>query len=82
MSQPPLRSIPDAVLHAGLAAVAVLLLAGGPALADDALSVVKDAKTPPLMNAICGNTPPEKWGRFQGSASWERQEKKRACFRS
>ena len=52
MSQPPLRSIPDAMLHAGLAAVAVLLLAGGPALADDALSVVKDAKTPPLMNAL------------------------------
>ena len=33
-------------------ACAILLLACRPALADDALSVVKDAKTPPLMNAL------------------------------
>jgi ABC-type nitrate/sulfonate/bicarbonate transport system substrate-binding protein len=33
-------------------ACAVLLLACGPAFADDALSVVRDGKTPPLMNAL------------------------------
>ena len=38
--------------YAGFVAGAILLLACRPALADDALSVVKDAKTPPLMNAL------------------------------
>ena len=33
-------------------ACAILLLAGRPALGDDALSFVKDGKTPPLMNAL------------------------------
>jgi ABC-type nitrate/sulfonate/bicarbonate transport system substrate-binding protein len=35
-----------------LAACAILLLAHWPALGDDALSVVRDGKTPPLMNAL------------------------------
>lgn len=38
--------------HAGFGVCAILLLAYRPALADDALSVVKDGKTPPLMNAL------------------------------
>jgi len=38
--------------NAGLGACAILLLACRPALADDALSVVRDGKTPPLMNAL------------------------------
>jgi NitT/TauT family transport system substrate-binding protein len=38
--------------NAGLGACAILLLACRPALADDVLSFVKDARTPPLMNAL------------------------------
>jgi NitT/TauT family transport system substrate-binding protein len=38
--------------NAGIGVCAVLLLACRPALADDTLSFVKDAKTPPLMNAL------------------------------
>jgi len=38
--------------NAGFGVCAILLLAYRPALADDALSVVKDGKTPPLMNAL------------------------------
>jgi NitT/TauT family transport system substrate-binding protein len=38
--------------NAGFVACAMLLPVGRPALADDALSVVRDAKTPPLMNAL------------------------------
>jgi NitT/TauT family transport system substrate-binding protein len=42
------RSIGTALL----CACAILLLAFRPSLADDALSVVRDGKTPPLMNAL------------------------------
>jgi NitT/TauT family transport system substrate-binding protein len=38
--------------NAGLGACAILLLACRPALAGDALSVVRDGNTPPLMNAL------------------------------
>jgi ABC-type nitrate/sulfonate/bicarbonate transport system substrate-binding protein len=38
--------------HAGFGACAMLLLSYRPVLADDTLSVVKDGKTPPLMNAL------------------------------
>jgi len=38
--------------NAALCAGTILLLASRPALADDALSVVKDANTPPLMNSL------------------------------
>lgn len=38
--------------RAAVGAVAVLLLAQGPAFADDSLSVARDAHTPPLMNAL------------------------------
>jgi NitT/TauT family transport system substrate-binding protein len=38
--------------NAPLCACAILLLARRPALADDALSVVRDGNTPPLMNAL------------------------------
>jgi NitT/TauT family transport system substrate-binding protein len=48
MSGTALRSMRDA----GFGVCAFLLLAFRPALADDSLSVVKDAKTPPLMNAL------------------------------
>ena len=37
---------------AALGLCAILIFAGRPARADDALSVVKDGKTPPLMNAL------------------------------
>lgn len=37
---------------AGISVCAILLFAGRPAMADDALSVVKDPNTPPLMNAL------------------------------
>lgn len=42
----------NGIRRAVLAAVAVLLSAAGPALADDALSVIIAKKTPPLMNAL------------------------------
>jgi NitT/TauT family transport system substrate-binding protein len=38
--------------HAGLTACAFLCLTFRPASADDSLSVVRDSKTPPLMNAL------------------------------
>jgi NitT/TauT family transport system substrate-binding protein len=38
--------------HVGFGVCAILLLINSPALADDALTVVKDGKTPPLMNAL------------------------------
>jgi NitT/TauT family transport system substrate-binding protein len=38
--------------NAGLGACTILLLACRPALPDDALSVVRDGNTPPLMNAL------------------------------
>jgi NitT/TauT family transport system substrate-binding protein len=38
--------------NAGIGVCAILLLACRPALADDVLSFVKDARTPPLMNAL------------------------------
>jgi NitT/TauT family transport system substrate-binding protein len=40
------------IRNAGLAACGILLFASRPALADDALSVVKDGGTPPLMNSL------------------------------
>ncbi|HVY33912.1 MAG TPA: ABC transporter substrate-binding protein [Caulobacteraceae bacterium] len=40
------------IRRAVLVAIAVLLSAAGPALADDALSVIIAQKTPPLMNAL------------------------------
>jgi len=38
--------------NSGFAVCAILLLACGPALADDTLSFVKDGNTPPLMNSL------------------------------
>jgi NitT/TauT family transport system substrate-binding protein len=42
----------QSIRTASLCASAILVLVSRPALADDALSVVRDGKTPPLMNAL------------------------------